>query len=372
MTLIALFGRLSSTAALATALMLLLVACAGGDDDQAVTEASPVDAAPATPAPVTEEDESSTATGEATPAGDATPAQDGKPETTELTVGVIPIAGLTPINAAVEEGFFEEEGLDVTLETSAGGAASLPLVAQGDLQISNAPPVSVILGQEQGFDFKILPPALDAKDENPGQTAVVVRTEDGLEGLADLEGKKVAVNTINSVNWLYNRQLLKQAGVDLDSVTYVEVPFPSMIDALLNGSVDAIDVPQPFHHIALENGDTEVLGYTFVDVQPGMHVTAFAASEAWIADNPNTLAAFQRAITRGVEFMEADEEAAREAIVAYTGADAELVAQVPIDSWSTEISIDNIQQTIDLMAEEGLIEEPMDAATIVHEPFSRE
>lgn len=306
------------------------------------------------------------------PATATEPEAAGQPETTELRVGVIPIAGLTPINVAVEEGYFEDEGLSVTLETSSGGAASLPLVAQGDLQISNAPPVSVILGQSQGFDFKILPPSLDAKDSNPGQTAVIVRSTDGLADLSELEGKKIGVNTINSVNWLYNRQLLKQAGVDMDTVTYVEVPFPSMIDALMNGSVDAIDAPQPFQHIALETGETEVLGYTFTDVQPGMHVTAFAASEAWINENPNTLAAFERAISRGVEFMEADEDQAREAIVAYTGADPTLVAEIPVDSWSTEISVEAVQRTIDLMFEEGLIDEQMDAAEIVQSQFARE
>lgn len=338
--------------------VLVLVAC-GGDGGTQSAETAP--AAPPT--------DGTTAT-ETTPTSVPEPGG-GEPEVSELTIGVIPIAGLAPIHAAIQQGYFEDEGLTVTLETSAGGAASLPLVAQGDLQISNAPPVSVILGRAQGFDFTILPPALDAKDEAPGQTGVLVAADSGINDLADLAGKKVAVNTINSVNWLYNRQLLKQAGVDLDTVTYVEVPFPSMIDALLNGSVDAIDVPQPFLHIAEQTGNTKLLGYTFVDVQPGMHVTAYAASQEWIDAHPNTVAAFARAMDRGVEYMQADDEQAREMIVGYTGAEPDLVAEVPIDSWSTRISLEQVQRTIDLMLEEGLIDEPIDAADIVYPPLSR-
>lgn len=293
--------------------------------------------------------------------------QSGGPETTSLTVGVIPIAGVTPIHAAIELGYFEEEGLDVTLETSAGGAASLPLVAQGDLHISNAPPVSVILARAQGFDFALLPPALDDMDSAPGQTAVIVAKGSGISELSDLEGKKVAVNTLNSANWLYNRALLQSAGVDISTVTYVEVPFPSMIDALTNGQVDAIDAPQPFHHIALETGETEAIGYTFAEADSGPHITAYAASEEWIAENPNTVDAFLRAMTRAVEHMREDEEAARELIVDYTGAEADLVEQIPIDPWSTELSVDSLQDTVDLMVEEGLIDEKIDAGEIVYQ-----
>ncbi len=287
------------------------------------------------------------------------------PETTELKVGVIQIAGVTPIYAAQELGYFEDEGLDVTLETSSGGAASLPLLAQGDLQITNAPPVSVIVGREQGFDFTILPPSLDAEPQSPGQTAVLASKSSGIETIADLEGKKVAVNTINSVNWLYNRALLEQEGVDLSTVTYVEVPFPSMIDALNGGSVDAIDVPQPFFHIAEQTGDVNTLGYTFSDVQPSVPITAYSASQEWAEENPRTLAAFQRAMTKAVEYMRDNEKEAKRLIAEYTGADPALVAEIPLNKWSTEISADAVQETAKLMLEAGMIEEDVDVSEFV-------
>lgn len=290
------------------------------------------------------------------------------PETTELKVGVIQIAGVTPIYAAQELGYFSDEGLEVTLETSSGGAASLPLVAQGDLQITNAPPVSVILAREQGFDFAIIPPSLDAEPQSPGQTAVLASKSSGIETIADLAGKKVAVNTINSANWLYNRALLRQQGVDLSTVTYVEVPFPSMIDALNGGSVDAIDVPQPFFHIAEQTGDVNTLGFTFSDVQPSVPITAYSASQEWAQENPRTLAAFQRAMTKAVEYMRENEDEAKRLIAEYTGAEPTLVAEIPLNKWSTEISADAVQETAALMREEGLIEEDVDVREFTVNP----
>lgn len=287
------------------------------------------------------------------------------PEVSNLKIGVIPIAGVTPIFAAQKLGYFKEEGLEVTLETSSGGAASLPLVAQGGLQVSNAPPVSVILANTQRFDFAMLAPSLDGEPAPPGQTAVLASKTSGVKKLADLQGKKVAVNTINSVNWLYNRALLAKAGVDLKTVTYVEVPFPSMIDALTNGSVDAIDVPQPFFYIAEQTGKVTTLGYTFSDVQPSVPITAYAATQKFVDSNPRTIAAFERAMTRAVEYMRANEPEAKKLIAEYTGAKPELVDRIPLNKWSTELSVDGIQKTADLMLKEGMIKEKVDVSDFI-------
>jgi len=287
------------------------------------------------------------------------------PETKALKIGVIPIAGVTPIFAAQKLGYFQQEGLDVTLETSSGGAASLPLVAQGGLQISNAPPVSVILANAQRFDFRMLAPSLDGASQSPDQTAVLASKTSGVKTLADLAGKKVAVNTINSVNWLYNRALLDKAGVDLKTVTYVEVPFPSMIDALTNGSVDAIDVPQPFFYIAEQTGKVTTLGYTFSDVQPSVPITAYAATEKFVDDNPRTIAAFERAMTRAVEYMRGNESEAKKLVAEYTKASPDLVAKIPLNVWSTELSAEGIQKTADLMLKEGMIKEKVNVSDYI-------
>lgn len=287
------------------------------------------------------------------------------PETTSLKIGVIKIAGVTPIFAAQKLGYFKDEGLDVTLETSSGGAQSLPLLSQGDLQITNAPAVSVILGRAHGYDFTILPPSLDAEAHAPGQTAVLASKASGVKSLADLAGKKVGVNTIKSVNWLYNRQLLKQAGVDLSTVTYVELPFPSMIDAVTKGSVDAIDVPQPFLYIAQQTGKVNTLGYTFLDVQPSVPITGYAASQAWMNKNPKTVAAFERAMTKAVDYMRSHEAEAKQLIVEYTGAKADLVDQIPLNKWSTTTNPAQIQKTADLMLQAGMINKKIDVTKFI-------
>ncbi len=290
------------------------------------------------------------------------------PETSKLRIGVIPIAGLTPIYAAEKLGYFKEEGLEVSLETSSGGAQSLPLVVQGTLQISNAPVVSVALAVQQGFDIKMLPPSLDEKKAAPAQTADIVLTDGPIKSVADLKGKRIAVNTLNSVNWLYDRAFLRKSGLDPATVTYVELPFPAMIDAVIRGNVDAVNIPPPFHQIAMATGKVRQLGFPFYEVQPGLPITAFAASTKWLAENPNTAKAFNTAMTRAVEYLRTNPKEARALIAEYTKAKPELIETLAIDDWSTTLSVGEITKTLALMQSEGMLKKTIDAASLVYAP----
>jgi NitT/TauT family transport system substrate-binding protein len=297
----------------------------------------------------------------------AFPAWSQAPETPKLRVSTIPIAGMTPLFAANKLGYFKNEGLEVQIDFAAGGAQSLPLVMQGTLQLSNGPIVSVALAHQQGFDLRLIGPTLDDKRSAPGQTASVVKADGPIKTVADLRGKRIGVNTINSVNWMYDRAFLRKHGLDPSQVTYVEIPFPSMIDALARGSVEAVNVPQPFHRIAVDSGKGRVLGYPFVEVQPGVHIAAYGASAKWLEANPNTVRAFTRAMRHSIERLRANPKEAKDLIAEFTKAKRELVEQIPIDDWSTELSLDDVAKTLKVMQQEGLLKKPIEAKTIVYE-----
>src|SRR5262245_58776798 len=118
-----------------------------------------------------------------------------QPETSQLRISAVPIAGFTPIYAADKLGFFKQEGLEVTIDRAAGGAQTVPLLVQGTLQLAVTPVVSAALANQQGFNLRLIPPSLDEKTSSPGQTAQIVLAESAIKSPADLKGKRVAVNT---------------------------------------------------------------------------------------------------------------------------------------------------------------------------------
>ncbi|MQB01064.1 MAG: PhnD/SsuA/transferrin family substrate-binding protein [Actinobacteria bacterium] len=338
-------GYRTSLLASLSVLTLFLAACGGGDDTAGSPDAAPEDS----PA---EGDTETEAAGETSP-------DDGDLEVVDLTVGVLPIAAHAPAYAAVEQGYFEEEGFEnVELQFGEGGAAMLPLAVQGNLDVAQVPISTAVQARTEGLDFVLLPAGTyQTKLEEPDHTATVVRKDSGITTVADLARKTIAVNVINSVNWLYNRAMLEEHGVDPDSVTYQEVPFPNMADALVNGSVDAIATVQPFVHFALQNEDLEVLAYDFLEVYPGMLISGFGVAESWVEDNPNATAAFNRAIRRAVEEFESDPETGIALTAEYTDSDEAIIRAVGLPSWVTEIDPAFVEQQIGLMGEHGMIEQ---------------
>src|SRR5690606_33458225 len=75
-------------------------------------------------------------------------------ELTPVTVGVIPIVDVAPIYLGVDQGFFEDEGLDVTLELAQGGAAIVPAVVSGDYQFGFSNNTSLLVGSSKGLPLK--------------------------------------------------------------------------------------------------------------------------------------------------------------------------------------------------------------------------
>ncbi|MEO6270958.1 MAG: ABC transporter substrate-binding protein [Lautropia sp.] len=289
------------------------------------------------------------------------------PETAKLRIAAVPIAGFTPIYAADKLGYFKEQGLEVAIDKASGGAQTLPLLVQGTLQLAVTPVVTVAMANQQGFDIRLIPPALDEKRVSPGQTAQIVLADGPIKSPADLKGRRVAVNVINSVNWLYDRAFVREkGGIDPAEVQYTEVPFPSMVDTLLRGSVDAINVPQPFHHIAVATGKVRVLGYPFVETQPGMHIAPYAGTAKWLDANPNTVKGFVSAMRKAIEYMRSNPEEAKKLISEFTGAKPELVQAVPMDDWSTSLSVDDVAKTLAVMKQEGVLKKDLVAKDMIH------
>src|SRR3712207_4724554 len=162
-------------------------------------------------------------------------------EVREVTVGALPILPTAALYAGIEEGFFEERGIEVTVETGQGGAALLPAVMAGQIDFATSNPVSLLQAREEGLDVRVISHWTSALSE--GETdinGVVAAADSGIASAADLAGKRVAINTLNGMGDITVREAVKQDGGDPDAVQFVELPFPDMPAALAQGNVDAV------------------------------------------------------------------------------------------------------------------------------------
>ena len=67
---------------------------------------------------------------------------------------------------------------------------------------------------EQGLDAVVLAPGAVIRSAPPDTTTALLALKDNVKSIKDLEGKRVAVNVINSSVWLHVAATLDQRGVD--------------------------------------------------------------------------------------------------------------------------------------------------------------
>jgi NitT/TauT family transport system substrate-binding protein len=281
---------------------------------------------------------------------------------TKLRVGILPISETLGAVVADQKGFFKEEGLEVELTKFQSGAAAVPVLQSGRLDISFSNTVSTLQAIEQGIDLIILAPAAVVR-KNPPDTATAVITRKGdISSIKQLEGKRIATNVVNSTAWLHVVALLERHGVDRSKVRFVEVPFPQMNDALLNGQVDAIGQVDPFRTVLMGGDKAEVLGWAYNETAPGTDLTQYVALRPWVEKNRDVAVRFARAVRKGAAYINSHEAEAREINQAYTGLNPALKDKVMLSELGTDVNVEGLKHTMKMMEKYGLLKSPIDVS----------
>jgi putative hydroxymethylpyrimidine transport system substrate-binding protein len=157
----------------------------------------------------------------------------GERQALSLTLDFYPNPDHAGIYMAQKLGYFEEAGLDVSIEEPADPSAPLQLVAAGktDLAISYEP--ELMLAHDQG-----LPVVAVAAIVNRPLTSMIWLKKSGIKGVADLKGKTIADAGI-PYQEAFLKTILGRAGLSTSDVKAVNVGF-GLLPALVSGSAQAM------------------------------------------------------------------------------------------------------------------------------------
>lgn len=285
----------------------------------------------------------------------------------KLRVSVIPSLDAAPLFSAIQNGFFREVGLEIDVSPSAGGAVGIPGLVGGSFDIAYGNVVSTLLATEQGLDVRVVAPGTVVSGASTDTTPLVVRGDSSIRNGKDLEGKVVAVNTRNNVIWLYVRAWIKMRGGDPDLVTYREVPFPLMDDALQQERVDAVFLPAPFSVVAVNKGRI-IIGRPFSDVQPGVNVGQYLTTQKVLTAKPASVARFVEALRKGAEWFNANQksETLFKIIAGYSKTDDGLLKLLPaLEPAPLRLQLDQIATTMDMMIQEKMLTKRIDLSVVI-------
>lgn len=243
----------------------------------------------------------------------AAPPGQAAPALTKLRVGIVAAIDQLGVPVALDQGFFEKWGLDVTIATPfPTGVDQLNALQAGEIQMGQVgvPMIGAVL---RGMDLVLVGNYSGSSVKLGGDDtmALVARQESGIRTVRDLKGKRVAVS-FGTISHLYILGILEKAGLTVADVTLVNTPPGEMPVALRGGAVDAFATWDPWPVIALAdvaNSYEVVRGGGFIGFM-GFNV----AIRSWAERNQETIEKLLAARAEADKFMRA--EVVKTAIVA--------------------------------------------------------
>jgi NitT/TauT family transport system substrate-binding protein len=282
-----------------------------------------------------------------------------------LNVGVIPIADVAPLYLGMDKGFFKQEQLTIKPQLAEGGAAILPAVVSGDFQIGFSNTISLLIAASKDVPVQIISQGVLAGTSESEAWADLLVLKDGpIKEPQDLEGKTIAVNTLNNICEVTIKASLEKDGVDVDTLKFAEVPFPDMNAALEQKRVDAACVVEPFVSQG-KAGAARGINPFYVRTAPDLTVATYFTSNQYAESNPDVVERFVRAMNKSLEYAQTHPDETRDILLDYTEIPPEAAEAIKLPVWRADLNEDTIELLSELSEKYGLIEEQPDLDQLI-------
>lgn len=213
-----------------------------------------------------------------------------------ITVTYAPFESISLFWIAENQQFFIQNGLEITSHKHDTGAIALNEVLNGEADIAiganEFPLVIRALNQE-----KIRTIGSISKSDF---IYLVGRADRGIESASDLKGKTIGT-TFGTIAHFFLGRFLNLNNINYNNVTLVDLKTPAeWVNAVVNGSVDAVATAQPYADLAKEGlGDNAVV-WSVQSNQP-MYTQAISTVE-WITEHANLAQRFLKSLVQAEVF----------------------------------------------------------------------
>lgn len=242
------------------------------------------------------------------------------PREATLSLDWVPNTNHTGFYVALDKGWYEEEGVDLTIEIPSDPSAALKQVGAGNTEFGVSFQEEVTVARAAG-----IPVVSIAAIIQHNTSAFAALAESGVSSAADFEGLRYA-----SYGLPIERPILEALmacdGADVDTVTFIDVGFDAF-PALLAGRVDLAWVFLGWDGVQAELKGVELATVPlYGSCVPDYYTPVIVAGEQTLGERPELTQAFLKATRRGYEYAAEHPGKAAEILLAYSPeSDPELV-----------------------------------------------
>lgn len=207
-----------------------------------------------------------------------------------------------PMYAAIENGYFEDEGIELTLVTGFGADKTMTAVISGEADIGfMGSEASIYTYNEGATDYVVNFAQLTQRAGN----FLVAREEMDDFQWTDLKGKNVLGGRKGGMPEMVFEYILKQNGIDpaTDLTINQGIDFGSTAAAFAEGSGDFTVEFEP----GATSLETEGKGYVVASLGTDsgyVPYTAYSAKQSFINQHPDIIQGFTNALQKGMDYVQ--------------------------------------------------------------------
>jgi NitT/TauT family transport system substrate-binding protein len=228
----------------------------------------------------------------------------GQSEPTTIRLAVLPILDALPMYVAQEQGYFEDEDLEVEFipVTSAAERDQVLQAGQADGMINEI--LSTLFYNSEQPEVTIVRYARIPTAEYP-QFYVLSSADSGITTVDQLIGQDIGISEGTIIEYSTDR-LLQAEGLSADQITTIAVPrIPVRMALLGSGELAAANLPDPLASLAIQGGANVIVDDAKYP-EYGHSVISFR--NEFVAENEAALRGFLAALERAVDDINEDKE----------------------------------------------------------------
>lgn len=215
---------------------------------------------------------------------------------------MVPTEDAAAVYHAIRTGMFRKAGLDIEFVPASSGGAATTAVIGGTYEMAKPALIGTFSAFLRDVPIQIVGPGFIHTPEHPNALLQIAPDSNFRTG-ADLNGKTMAVQTLNDVGSLACRAWVDKNGGDWRSLKYLELPNSAVEDAIARHRVDVGSMTAPALDISLAAGTTKTLGDGFGAIAPIVMLGGYIARREWVATHTDTLRRFNRVLSEVVGYF---------------------------------------------------------------------
>lgn len=261
---------------------------------------------------------------------------------------------------AEELGYFADENLSVEFSSQTSTATLAQLLATGDLDMAYLSFQPAVDAREAGIDIRSV---MVSQTLEPGMQTAWVNADSGIESLEDLasSGGRVALPSLGGYNEMLFQASFEDLGLSTDKIEFIQVAPNDSMGGLERGDIVATGPTPPNRAAELGKGDTsklkEIWDFSETESLNGLYQGGVFANAKWADENPDALAAFERAVNRAVEEIAPQPELDLEMLIALSKIPVESSPYYTLETWIGAPDVNEIDRVLKLMTKYNMLEE---------------